>query len=104
MTNFRLPALRISNILISAAGRPAFEVIDSLVNAVGAVSMLLDSTHSTVFSLFRSVIGVIDEFSRLRSHFSSLFTAFALMISFFASLTLLPFLLNFFNAFSSQES
>ena len=33
-----------------------------------------------------------------------LFTAFALMISFFASLTLLPFLLNFFNAFSSQES
>ena len=63
---------------ISAAGRPAFEVIDSLVNAVGAVSMLLDSTHSTVFSLFRSVIGVIDEFSRLRSHFSSLFTAFAL--------------------------
>ena len=62
----------------SAAGRPAFEVIDSLVNAVGSVSMLLDSTHSTVFSLFRSVIGVIDEFSRLRSHFSSLFTAFAL--------------------------
>jgi len=33
-----------------------------------------------------------------------LFTAFALMISFFASLTLLPFLLNLFNAFSSQES
>ena len=33
-----------------------------------------------------------------------LFTAFALMISFFASLTLLPFLLNLFNAFSRQES
>ena len=33
-----------------------------------------------------------------------LFTAFALMVSFFASLTLLPFLLNLFNAFSSQES
>ena len=33
-----------------------------------------------------------------------LFTAFALIISFFASLTLLPFLLTFFNAFSSQES
>jgi predicted RND superfamily exporter protein len=33
-----------------------------------------------------------------------LFTAFALMVSFFASLTLLPFLLNFFNAFSNQES
>ena len=33
-----------------------------------------------------------------------LFTAFALLISFFASLTLLPFLLTFFNAFSSQES
>jgi predicted RND superfamily exporter protein len=33
-----------------------------------------------------------------------LFTAFALIISFFASLTLLPFLLTFFNAFISQES
>ena len=32
-----------------------------------------------------------------------LFTAFALMVSFFASLTLLPFLLKFFNAFSYQE-
>ena len=62
---------------LPAAGRPAFEVIDSLVNAVGSVSMLLDSTHATVFSLFRSVIGVADEFARLKSHFSSLFTAFA---------------------------
>ena len=33
-----------------------------------------------------------------------LFTAFALMVSFFASLTLLPFLLKFFNAFSNQEA
>jgi hypothetical protein len=33
-----------------------------------------------------------------------LFTAFALLVSFFASLTLLPFLLKFFNAFSQQES
>ena len=32
-----------------------------------------------------------------------LFTAFALIVSFFASLTLLPFLLKSFNAFSSQE-
>ena len=32
-----------------------------------------------------------------------LFTAFALLVSFFASLTLLPFLLKFFNAFSEQE-
>jgi predicted RND superfamily exporter protein len=32
-----------------------------------------------------------------------LFTAFALMVSFFASLTLLPFLLKFFNTFSTQE-
>ena len=63
--------------VFSAAGRPAFEVIDSVVNAVGSVSMLLDSTHATVFSLFRSVIGVADEFARLKSHFSSLFTAFA---------------------------
>ena len=61
----------------TAAGRPAFEVIESLVNAVGSVSMLLDSTHATVFSLFRSVIGVADEFARLKSHFSSLFAAFA---------------------------
>jgi len=32
-----------------------------------------------------------------------LFTAFALIVSFFASLTLLPFLLKSFNAFSPQE-
>jgi hypothetical protein len=31
------------------------------------------------------------------------FTAFALMVSFFASLTLLPFLLNLFNPFKQQE-
>ena len=52
-------------------------MIDSVVNAVGSISMLLDSTHATVFSLFRSVLGVADEFSRLKSHFSSLFAAFA---------------------------
>mgnify|MGYP000037952695 CR=1 FL=1 len=32
------------------------------------------------------------------------FTAFALMVSFFASLTLLPFLLNLFNPFKQQET
>jgi len=32
------------------------------------------------------------------------FTAFALMVSFFASLTLLPFLLNYFKAFIAEEA
>jgi len=32
------------------------------------------------------------------------FTAFALLVSFFASLTLLPFLLNFFKAFETSEA
>ena len=76
--DFYLALIHFTVMLYSlAAGRPAFEVIDSVVNAVGSVSMLLDSTHATVFSLFRSVIGVADEFARLKSHFSSLFTAFA---------------------------
>ena len=32
------------------------------------------------------------------------FTAFALMVSFFTSLTLLPFLLNYFKAFIAEEA
>ncbi|MDA8925275.1 MMPL family transporter [Gammaproteobacteria bacterium] len=32
------------------------------------------------------------------------FTAFALLVSFFASLTLLPYLLNFFNAFQTRQA
>ena len=66
-------------------------------NSVGRAVFYTATTISAGFSIF-----ALSSFTP--TILFGLFTAFALMVSFFASLTLLPFLLSFFNAFSSQES
>jgi len=66
-------------------------------NSVGRAVFYTATTIAAGFSIF-----ALSSFAP--TVLFGLFTAFALMISFFASLTLLPFLLNLFNAFSSQES
>ena len=66
-------------------------------NSVGRAGFYTATTKAAGFSIF-----ALSSFTP--TVLFGLFTAFALMISFFASLTLLPFLLNLFNAFSSQES
>jgi predicted RND superfamily exporter protein len=70
---------------------------------------VLNSHDSVGRAVFYTAITIAAGFSIFAlSNFTptvlfGLFTAFALIVSFFASLTLLPFLLKFFNAFSTQE-
>lgn len=59
--------------------RPAFQSIESIVHAVSSVSMMLDSSFQAVYSSFRAVIGVADNFSRLRSQMVQVFSALALI-------------------------
>ena len=58
--------------------RGAFQSIESIVQAFGSVSMMLESTYSAVFNSFRAVLGVADQFGRMRQHFAQIFSAFAL--------------------------
>jgi len=76
----------------------------------GSVDIALINAHLTTGrAIFYTATTIAAGFSIFAlSNFTptvlfGLFTAFALIVSFFASLTLLPFLLKFFNAFSTQE-
>lgn len=60
------------------SSRPAFQSIESIVGAFTSVSMMLDSTFQAVYNSFRAVIGVADNFSRMRIQFAQIFSAFAL--------------------------
>lgn len=60
------------------SSRPAFQSIESIVGAFSSVSMMLDSTFQAVFNSFRAVIGVADNFSRMKMQFAQIFSAFAL--------------------------
>jgi peroxin-13 len=56
----------------------AFQSLESIVRAFGSISMMLDSTFNAVHSSFRAVLGMADQFSRLRSHLSRVFSALAI--------------------------
>ncbi|XP_012938488.1 peroxisomal membrane protein PEX13 [Aplysia californica] len=59
------------------SSRPAFESIESIVSAVNSVGMMLDSTFQAVYNSFRAVIGVADNFSRLKTQLVQVFSALA---------------------------
>lgn len=59
------------------SSRPAFQSIESIVGAFSSVSMMLDSTFQAVYNSFRAVIGVADNFSRMKMQFAQIFSAFA---------------------------
>ena len=59
--------------------RQAFQSIEGIVQAVGSVSMMLESTYSAVYNSFRAVIGVADHFSRMKTHFAQIFSALAII-------------------------
>ena len=59
--------------------RQAFQSIEGIVQAFGSVAMMLESTYSAVYNSFRAVIGVADHFSRMRTHFAQIFSAFAVI-------------------------
>ncbi|ELU04457.1 hypothetical protein CAPTEDRAFT_163996 [Capitella teleta] len=63
------------------SSRQAFQSIESIVQAFGSVSMMLESTFYAVYNSFRAVIGVADQFTRMRMHFAQIFSAFAVIRS-----------------------
>ncbi|CAI4224622.1 unnamed protein product [Auanema sp. JU1783] len=64
--------------LAEESSRGAFESIESVVNAVTSVANMLSSTHNAVYSSFRAVIGVVEQFSRLKMQVSSAVLSLAL--------------------------
>ena len=61
------------------SSRGAFQSIQSIVQAFSSVSMMLDATFSAVYNSFRAVLDVANHFTRLRVHFTHVFSAFALV-------------------------
>jgi peroxin-13 len=59
--------------------RFAFQSIQSVVQAFSAVSAMFESTFHAVYNSFRAIVGVADQFYRLKMHLSNIFSAFALM-------------------------
>lgn len=68
--------------LAEESSRPAFQSIESLVQAFHSVSMMLDSTFNAVFTSFRAVLGVAENFGRLRSLLGQFFSSIALFRAF----------------------
>ena len=60
------------------SSQPAFQSLESIVHAFGSISMMLESTLSAVYSSFRAVLGMADQFSRMRTHLSKVFSALAI--------------------------
>lgn len=48
------------------SSRGAFQSIESVVNAFASVANMLSSTHNAVFSSFRAVIGLVEQFSTMK--------------------------------------
>lgn len=59
--------------LAEEQSRGAFQSIESVVNAVSSVANMLNSTHNAVYSSFRAVIGVVEQFGRLKTQVSNHF-------------------------------
>jgi peroxin-13 len=71
-----------SNSFLRAAeesSRSAFQSIESVVHAFSAVSAMFESTYYAVYNSFRAVVGVADQFYRLKAHLSSIISAFAII-------------------------
>ncbi len=48
--------------------QPAFQSVQSIVQAFASIATMLDSTFFAVHSSFRAVLGVADQFTTLRTH------------------------------------
>ena len=49
-----------------------------MVNTFGSVSMLMETAHASVLTVFRSVAGLIQQLRRLRHNWSAIFSAVSL--------------------------
>ncbi|KAK2718656.1 peroxisomal membrane protein PEX13-like [Artemia franciscana] len=64
------------------SSRAAFQSIESIVRAFSSVSMMLDSTLAAVYSTFRAVLGVAENFQRMKNNFTAVLSALAIMKTF----------------------
>ncbi|XP_066999379.1 peroxisomal membrane protein PEX13 [Anabrus simplex] len=58
--------------------RPAFQSIESIVQAFCSVSFMMESTFNAMYSSFRAVLGVAENFGQLRSLFGQFLSVFAI--------------------------
>lgn len=63
--------------LAEESSRGAFQSVESVVQAFSSISMMLESSYSAVYNSFRAILGVADQFTRLKTHFSHIFTTLA---------------------------
>lgn len=57
----------------------AFHSVESIVQAFGSISMMLESTHFAMLNTFRAVLGAADHFSRMKSHVLNAIGAIAII-------------------------
>ncbi|XP_037271318.2 peroxisomal biogenesis factor 13 [Rhipicephalus microplus] len=67
--------------LADESTRGAFHSVEAVVQAFASVSMLLESTYQALYSSFRAVVGVADQFGRLKLHLAQTLSALALVRS-----------------------
>jgi peroxin-13 len=65
--------------LAEEQSRTAFQSVESIVQAFSSVSMMLESTLNAIYSSFRAVFGVADQFSRLKLQLSQILTTLAVV-------------------------
>ncbi|KAI9018013.1 Peroxin 13, N-terminal region-domain-containing protein [Phycomyces nitens] len=58
--------------------RPAFEVVERIVGAFGGFAQMLDSTFMATHSSFMAMVGVAEQFGRLKGYLGQVFSIFAL--------------------------
>lgn len=61
------------------SSRPAFQSIQSVLQAFSSVTMMFESTFHAIHSSYMSVLGVADNFGKLRSVFGQIFSTFAII-------------------------
>ena len=86
------------------SSRQAFQSIESIVQAFGSVSMMLESTYFAVHSSFRAVLGVADHFSRLRVHLAQILSTLSIVKTVSWFLRRMAFLLRLSDQDPNQES
>lgn len=61
------------------SSRQAFQSVESVVQAFGSIATMLDSTFYALYNSFRAVLGVADQFSRVKAHFAQILSALAVI-------------------------
>lgn len=61
-----------------SSAQGAFQSIESVVSAFSSISMMLESTYCALHNSFRAVLGVGDQFSRLKVQLGEVAASFAL--------------------------